>query len=322
MIDNSIDLEAIGRHDSGQAKAIDQLIQAIVNGDRQISQAAQEISKIVIKQSEAYFTARSSDPATEYSPSSGKAGPAGWQEHIWDYLGRSSMVIPVDHPGHASLVSLLLELQKLPKSSVRAHTADGEIYDVELWTLTKANHYSHLQQDLWQLAYLDFQSEFAASPEDCKRFVNYSAFLARLLAAGVVDTTRIFDFTTREFRTTDPTRRTSGFDEYETRVAATAQWVFQAGPAVFEMCEKSAVAEPGGFWWTRTTWENMKTKFNAVAGSSKYTQATRDTAARAVARMEAIEREGVTTDVVGLLEFHAQAGAEDDEENEDGEVAE
>jgi len=115
--------------------------------------------------------------------------------------------------------------------------------------------------------------------------------LARLLAAGVVETTRLCALTASPFAQRNPSAAAS---EYEPYAAAAAQWILCAGPALYEMCVKDVVFQIGKKKWTLTLWESWKTKFDAVTRDDRYGSATQEMTAKALERMAQLERDGVT----------------------------
>ena len=76
-----------------------------------------------------------------------------------------------------------------------------------------------------------------------QQWLNYSAFLARLLAGGVVEILDGSDLVHGAFSERSPSAK-SGIDltedarRYEPHACGAAMWIIYAGDALFEMCEE------------------------------------------------------------------------------------
>lgn len=150
--------------------------------------------------------------------------------------------------------------------------------------------------------------------------------MARLLAAGVIDTSRA-----------SALRRPSPFAighplispvhpdpadaarHYEPWMSAAAQWILHAGEALFELCEKRAFRELGQVW-SRTQWDSWKLKFEVASKEKKLSAPARELASKALERMAEVKEQGVKECVFQALGFTSMDDGEDeDEEEEDDE---
>ena len=155
-------------------------------------------------------------------------------------------------------------------------------------------------------------------------YLNFSAFLARLLAAGVVETTSLCALTSSEFGRSSPTAKATASHadadaaarEYEPYAAAAAQWIVQGGPALYEMCVKDVVFQIGRKKWTLALWESWKTKFEAVSKDDRYSSPTREMAKQALEKMAILENEGVANPGI-ISKFNPAISNDMEEEEED-----
>lgn len=144
------------------------------------------------------------------------------------------------------------------------------------------------------------------APDKQKRqqFANYSAFMAGLLKAVAVDATRLSVLTHAIFLRTDPRKPKVEPAVYEAWLAAGAQWLLVAGAELFEMCSRQVHPPGRSVAWTNAHWDNWRLKFEIAAQRQmEYGNETRGLAARVMHEMIAIERAGVTTNVVAALDM-------------------
>ena len=128
-------------------------------------------------------------------------------------------------------------------------------------------------------------------------YINFSAFLARLLAAGVVEATRLSALIRPSpFGSRKPSGDSA--EQYTPYASAAAEWIIYAGDVLFEMCEKDTLIQIGKQKWTRTLWESWKVKFDAIAEIDQFSTHSRTLASLAANRMREIESTGITSNVV------------------------
>jgi hypothetical protein len=104
------------------------------------------------------------------------------------------------------------------------------------------------------------------------QYLNFSAFLARLLAGGVIETTRLSALVSPspfgEGNIADTKPYIDSLDavrRYKRYAPQAVQWILHAGGALFEMCEKDVTVEIGAQRWNHELWESWKAKFKAVS---------------------------------------------------------
>ncbi|GJN75028.1 hypothetical protein PLICBS_009124 [Purpureocillium lilacinum] len=265
-----------------------------VNGIVAAAAAARDIDKVIVDECQA------DDPQ-----------PSGWQKYLWNCIGKAAMEIPADHPGQDRLVRLLQELQRLPRHGVPEKVGD-EIFQKELWVLTPENKYDGLEQWLWELDQGSFTGtqQVESSEAAATSYVNFSAFLARLLHSEVVEATRLCALIRPSpFATGNPLTSTAYPDaseaaqHYEPWAVAAGQWILHAAEVLYEMGEKETLTEIGRQKWTPALWNGWKSRFAAVANAEEFSSKAREVASKALEKMAEVEREGVTTNVVDTFGF-------------------
>lgn len=127
-------------------------------------------------------------------------------------------------------------------------------------------------------------------------YLNFSAFLARLLAGDISAGINLCalirrpesPFCTQKIAWTakfaDSTEQAKRYQPY---ACAAAQWILYAGEALFELCNKDI--RGFGFKWSKALWESWKAKFEEVKDDKRFTDPARDFAHKAVARMNILE---------------------------------
>lgn len=275
------------------------IIQDLVDGSVDCASAAQTVDKIVVDECQEAFVSHTSAPSpTPEQLADGTIRgpqPAGWQRFLWDILGSAAMRVPAEDAGQDRLVGLVQELRRLPRHSAPwLASGPGSPREMELWRLSRENGYACFEQWLWEL----HEGHFAGlgSPGAGRRpgaaaaYLNFSAFLARLLAAHVVDATRLCALVIRP----SPFARSPAISaRYEPYSDAATQWIRYAGEALYEMCEKGVIAEIGSPRWTRARWDTWKAKFAVVAEDDEFTRDGRERARMALDRMAQIETKGI-----------------------------
>ncbi|KAF2152211.1 hypothetical protein K461DRAFT_278437 [Myriangium duriaei CBS 260.36] len=312
-----VKLDLISSRDSRAAKALADVVQRVVDGTQQPNSAAQLISEIVIDDCEVHLSRtgyhrRDPNLCETYEV----CNSTGMQDLLWDYLGRAAMLMPSTHSGQTNLISLVVALKNLPRRKVAARLSDDKLYEVELWTLNKKNGYAGFAHWLLKLEQVYLHENDLTWKDDAStKFINIATLLAGLAGVGVVDTTRLCTMARLDFRTINPSDRTQNTNLCETLILAAAQWIRHAGPALFEMCEKKALADASSTTWTKASWAAWKQKFNAVLLSkARFYPRVCEAAAESVSIMEKVEQEGVTTNVVETLQLLTMF--DDDEEIE------
>ncbi|UNI19641.1 hypothetical protein JDV02_005816 [Purpureocillium takamizusanense] len=264
-------------------------LQDLVNGATDSASGARDIDKVVVDE------CRQTD----------NPRPSGWQRYLWDCLGKAAMAVPADHPGQDRLVELLRELQRLPRHEVPEKVGD-ELFHKELWVLAPENKYDGFEQQLWELDQGTFTAtqQVERSEAIAASYVNFSAFLARLLAGAVVEATRLSALIRPSpFATVNPLTSAAYADaseaarHYEPWASAAAQWILRAADALHEMCEGETLIEIGRQKWTPALWDGWKSRFAAVAKTEQFGGRARELASAALERMAEAESKGVTTNV-------------------------
>ncbi|KYK57257.1 hypothetical protein DCS_04264 [Drechmeria coniospora] len=303
--------------DFEQEKKIAMTIENVVNGVIEPAAAAKVIDDTVVEycqSAQSSYTLPPGATAPTRPAGDGANGvprPTGWLKYLWDCLGKASMTVPADHPGQDGLVCLLQALQGMPKHTVPVKVG-VEFVDKELWSLTADNGYEGFEQWLWELDQGHFTGtqQIEESAAVATSYLNFSAFLARLLASGIVEATRMSPLIRPSpFATGGPL--SSGIypeasvaaQHYEPYAVAATQWLLHASDALFEMCSKETLIEVGRQKWTLALWNGWRTKFDAISRAPRFSPRCRRLASEALDHMAEAERAGVTTDVVGTFGF-------------------
>ncbi|KAI0010912.1 hypothetical protein F4779DRAFT_575958, partial [Xylariaceae sp. FL0662B] len=311
--------------DSEAETKIINALQGLVDGSLDPASAAQAIDKIIILDcQEAYdsYTAISNSTSEQVGDGTVRSPePVGWMKFVWDCLGKAAMRIPTTHPGQDRLVRLLQELERLPRRSV-PWLATGRLTEKQLWELTPATKYEGLEQWLWELDQGTFTGTRQAErdPTVGLKYINFSAFLARLLANGLVETTRLSalirpspfatPFSSFSKRYTDPGEAARHFEVY---ASAAAQWIIFAANALYEMCDKGVLADVGKQRWTRSLWNSWSSNFQAVTKEDHFSASARDHAAQAIRHMKQLEEHG-TKDEGNIVQKFGFVLPEEDED--------
>ncbi|KAI0118983.1 hypothetical protein F4814DRAFT_222812 [Daldinia grandis] len=285
--------------DSNTDRIIASALQDLVNDKKSPRSAAEIIHGAIVDDCRNAYASYNSvpNPSAEQIQSGTVRvpNPGGWMEYLWDCLGRAAMSVPADHRGQARLISLLQELQRLPKRPVPEFVA-GEMGETVLWIITKETRYEGLTQWLWDLDQGNFNSarQIEGDPNAATAYVNFSAFLARLLAAGIADTNTLSALRRPSpFATSHQDHISQEVPRYEPYAAAAAQWIIYAGEALFELCENRILVEVGSLRYSRALWHVWSVKFKVFAESNEAGAEAREFARRAVDKMDRCKRDGV-----------------------------
>ncbi|KAH8595874.1 hypothetical protein B0O99DRAFT_621656 [Bisporella sp. PMI_857] len=322
-----IELNIAQAGDDESSKQIKTTFHNLVNGIVDSATAAQEIDKIIVNDCrEAYISYTSvPKPTAEQieTRSIRTPDPAGWLQLLWNSFGKAAMVIPYNHVGQDRLVSLLQELQRIPLHKVPWFVSD-KVIEKELYDLTHANGYDYFQQWLWELDQGHFigHQTVETDPEAAVAYLNFSAFLGRLLAGGITAGLSLSALIRRPespfcmqkiawtAKSADSAEQAKRYQPY---ASAAAQWILYAGDALYELCDKDISGL--GVKWSRTLWDSWKAKFNEVAEDKRFSDATRDLVRQAIECMVQLEQGNGATGIV--QKFGLTSWRED--ENEDKE---
>jgi hypothetical protein len=299
----NLPLVAVDNHPD--EKLVNETLEALVNKKTSPKDAAQKIDSIIIGDLKRAAT---------------DSRPLGWEHYLWDSIGRSAMVIPAEHPGQEYLVTFLQDIQQLPKTTI-PYRENEKGHEKVFWSLNAANGYSGLAQWLWELKEGEErlssgillqalthckQGGFARHerPNEDSSYLrqNFAAFLAKLLAAGMVEATRLSGLIRPSlFATTGPS--SSNAHQYEEALLDAAQWIFYAGDALYEMCEKETLIEIPGPKWTPAVWASWKAKFDQAGQAEFLGEEGRRVAQKALKHIGETEKRGVTTNICETFGF-------------------
>ncbi|KAI1145780.1 hypothetical protein F4825DRAFT_467061 [Nemania diffusa] len=299
---STFDLGLSRSSNTGAEEGIATAIQAMVNSSLEPIEAARSIDQTIFKDCRDVYVLYSSSPETTAAPG---PDPVGWMKYVWDCLGRAAMKIPADSPAQDRLVSLIQELQGLPRRHA-PWLAAGSLDERELWNLVPATQYEGLPQWMWELNEGNFAtSKLDSDPKLATEYINFSAFLARLLGGGIAEVTRLSALIRPSPFATSKASNPQLSPEFDPYAAAAAQWILYAGDVLFEMCQKGAMVEIGSQRWTPSRWDSWKTNFGTIIDDTRFSSQARQLAARAKERIAQIEEQGInaTESVVQKFEF-------------------
>ncbi|KAK6829784.1 hypothetical protein PG987_010368 [Apiospora arundinis] len=283
--DTPLDLGLADPSDDETDRQLKGALQELVDGEAEAAAIAKRISTLVVsdceRDYEAHRASLSNSPPKDDENNNKTAckpfsSPVGWIAYLWRTIGQAAIAIPHSHSGQDRLVSLLQELWRLPPQTI--HYISGDDVEEE-YTFWESDENDQFCQNMRLL-------DSDANPTNPAKYVNFSAFLARVFARGLVDTTRFCALITGEFlglRWPYNKRPEKG----EPHVLAAAQWVAHAGPALWEMCEKKAYAAKG---FNPTWWARWRDRFGQVAADdSGFGGQARGAAAEALRQMATFE---------------------------------
>lgn len=146
------------------------------------------------------------------------------------------------------------------------------------------------------------------------RYISFSSYHARLFGAHVANVLDLCPLGLFGYAIAQE-RATSGDDA---RALAAAQWIFHAGPGLWELCEKRG-------WnyhaYGPDVWKRWKAAFIRVAAAdSGYGSEARQAAFHAIQRMEEVEKQDIRdgmsiVDVFGLRVIADSDGEDGEDEN-------
>lgn len=157
-------------------------------------------------------------------------------------------------------------------------------------------------------------------------YLNFQAFLARLLEAGVVEATNLSALITGPFAENNKEFGANRLDpiaaanEFDGHIMAAAQWILWANKALFEMTENNVRVKPMEKLFTQDLWDEWKEKFDAVDKDERFHKEARFHAGMAHYRMHKQEGKEVQKFIIEKLGFIVEEVSDDEEdEDEDGE---
>lgn len=339
-----LDLKLDRPEDDESSKRIKIIFHDVVNGVQDPASAAKVIDSVIVKDcEEAFISYTSVSNSTTEQIENGRIRtpqPDEWLQLLWNSFGQAAIVIPFDHPGQDRLVSLLQGLQRMPLHKVPWFYSD-KIIDKKIYNLTPENGYDYFQQWLWELdqgehlqlivsisltslflgqfiGHQTVETDMKAAAE----YMNFSAFLARLLAGGIsagIGLSALIrrpesPFCTQRIAWT--AKFADSFEQgqrYQPYACAAAQWIIYAGDSLSELCNNDI--RGFGVKWSRTLWDSWKAKFEEVVDDKRFIDSARDLARKAVVCMIQLEEGKGKTGTVqkfGLTSWR--------EEEEHGEV--
>ncbi|KAK8016990.1 hypothetical protein PG993_015179 [Apiospora rasikravindrae] len=191
------------------------------------------------------------------------------------------MAVPHNHSGQDHLANFLQGLLHLPPRTFQYMSVYGDEVEYTFWEENREN-----DRFCQSMRLLDH------GPAHPLEYINFSAFLARVFARGVVDTTRFCALITDEFLGLYwPYNKQA--DRSEPYVLAAAQWMTHAGAAMWEMCEKKAYAAKG---FNLKWWDRWQARFEQVSvNDSGFGNQAREAAAEALKQMAASKEGGSTS---------------------------
>ncbi|POR34425.1 Uncharacterized protein TPAR_05393 [Tolypocladium paradoxum] len=320
-----INLGLFDPSDPASDKEVAAALEDLVNGTLEPFGAAKTIDEVIRADVQEAYTSYTSQPhPTPEQLEDGivrKPSPAGWQRFLWLSLGEVALRVPADHPGQQSVVAFLQELPRLPRHKVPEVIGDTkEVREKELWAQDTA--YDGFEQWMYEVNEGNFMARQTPSgdPDAAVKYLNFSALMARLLAGGVIDTSRLSALRSPSpFAVGKPLISPVHPDpadaarHYEPWLSAAAQWILHAGEALFELCEKKAFRELGSQVWTRTQWDGWKLKFEAASKEDRLSTQARQLASKALTQMAEVEKQGVKESVFEALGFMSMDYGDDDE---------
>ncbi|KJZ74996.1 hypothetical protein HIM_05482 [Hirsutella minnesotensis 3608] len=297
MMEASVRLNISDDGDSEADKEVIGALDALVNGFISPDKAAVYIDTTIAKdcqEAHVSYTSPSRPSLTSGGEVNRTPSTSGWLKFLWDCIAKSSMAIPFDHSGQDRLAALLLELQRLPRHDV------PELYQ-------------GLEQWLWEIDQGHFTGtrQVETSSSAATAYMNFSAFIARLFANGIVETSRLCALIRPSpFALSKPLASTRYSDpaeaaqHYEPYASAAAQWILFAGEDLFIMCQQNVILQVGKQKWTRALWDSWKAKFLIIAKAEQFSSQARGFATRALERIAETERsKASSTSVVEKFGF-------------------
>ncbi|KXG52508.1 uncharacterized protein PGRI_087920 [Penicillium griseofulvum] len=206
--------------------------------------------------------------------------PVSWCLEFWGTINELVKQIPYDHPSQDKMVEIIQELKALPGVEVPVSNTTRRI-----WT------------DLPYLVEVWFEYAVNIRPKDgpleFERWINWQAFSARALQAGLADWFRL---ATRCFRHTFEEEHLQGNEFSESLIRGAAQWIEYSGERLFQSLDKLPKfidLKPGKLYTgkmdlSRERWDFWEASFRACAGNETFTAETVLICDKAAQKMAAI----------------------------------
>jgi len=160
--------------------------------------------------------------------------------------------------------------------------------------------------------------------EAAAAYLNFSAFLARLLATGIsagINLSSLIRRPESPFCTQKIawTVKSADSDEqakrYQPYASAAAQWILHAGDTLYELCDKEI--RGFGVKWSHDLWASWKAKFEEIVDDKRFSDVARDFARQAIDRMVQLESGKGSTGIVQKLGLTSWRADEDNDEEEE-----
>ncbi|KAK7961706.1 uncharacterized protein PG986_002531 [Apiospora aurea] len=268
----------IGPDDDEIDRQLKTALQDLVNGGVESTTAAKIVDNLIVSDCQRAYEAHSASLRSNNKPKENGeytetfSKPPGWAGYLWRAIGKAAIAVPHNHRGQDHLVSFLQELPHLPPRTFQYISGSGDLVDYTFWEDDRRN-----DQFCQNMRLLDTE------------YVNFSAFLARVFARGVVDTTRFCALVTKEFLGLYWPYNKQAYRS-EPYVLAAAQWMTHAGAAMWEMCEKKAYAAKG---FNPKWWGWWQARFAQVAeDDSGFSEQAREASAEALKQMAVLKEDG------------------------------
>ncbi|KAJ5158374.1 uncharacterized protein N7500_008025 [Penicillium coprophilum] len=210
--------------------------------------------------------------------------PESWCLEFWGAINELVKQIPHDHPSQDKMVEIIQELKALPGVEVSV----SKTATTRIWT---------------DLPYLmEVWYEYAVTPDrkdgifEFERWINWQAFSARVLQAGLADWFRL---TTRCFRHAFEEEPFQSDEFSECRIRGAAQWVEYSGERLFCSLDNlpdftdlnPGILYTGKGGLSRERWDFWEASFHALAekgNSSEEITLICDKAAQKMAAIAAV----------------------------------
>ncbi|KAJ5425964.1 hypothetical protein N7465_001034 [Penicillium sp. CMV-2018d] len=191
--------------------------------------------------------------------------PESWCLEFWGTINELVKQIPHDHPSQDKMVEIIKELIALP--GVEVFVCKTAI--TRIWT---------------DLPYLmEVWHEYAVTPKpedgafEFERWINWQAFSARVLQAGLADWFRL---TTRCFRRAFEEEPLQVDEFSECRIRGAAQWIEHSGEILFRSLDNLpdfTDLNPGTLYTgkgglSRERWDFWEASFRALAENENFTE--------------------------------------------------
>ncbi|ETS80477.1 hypothetical protein PFICI_08006 [Pestalotiopsis fici W106-1] len=313
-----IDLGLARPDDDANEKKIISVLNDLVHDRIDAVTAARTIDEIITEDCQKTLVAYNS-ASKEQKKNGTVSGPSpqGWQHYLYDCLATAAMKVPAAHPGQDRLVNLIDQLGRLPRHKVPALYSDSEqIVEKELWVLNRENHYDGFGQWMWERHEGTFVGwrQVEMDPDAADAYLNFSAFLARLLSGGVAALLGLSALVLPFIRRNITVAASHEPHKFEPYVAAAAQWILYSGKVLYTMCEIKVMASVR---WKKELWDRIKTQFDTINGDGRFCTETRDWAAQAADFMRKVEETGSVRETDAFQRHHFLSLEEEQEGSAD-----